>query len=1554
MPLGGKECPGNSCRDVEVKKEDPNGNPIEGITFEAVNPGNHPVRTATTDEHGKAILVNVHNGQTFLSEVAKEGYTFCSATSNTGATYDTPTFEFQSNKDYSFTFVNAPPGMDCDGKPTNTTGSISIKKLFQGEGEDELYSATFELTSTNGYSQEKVIGNGNTEVFENLLDDTYTLKEYNVIASTPYRAIDDQVFQVENGKIIKNANWKTPDGIAELQYDEDEKLLVVTNQMGSEEVPKAELKVKKTFQDSKNQDSSLIATFTLTGTTAVGTVSIGPISIADDKSYTFENLAPGNYTLTEDSSGSPKYGKVEPWKFIVTNDGQIVEDSTMTMFGGGTKHPPQGSSAFEKKIENPKIKTAELEVEKKFEGAKNGSKLKAKFVLTGPDSDDIVEEKEIQHGSSYTFENLKPGTYTLTEVSNSDEANYGLVAPRTFTVSTDGTIVEGATVTTFGGGSTYPPKNSSKIKIKIDNPKIKTAELKVSKKFKGSNSSSLTATFQLTGPDSDDLVVGKPVIIRNGSSFTFEKLKPGTYTLTEVSNSDEANYGLVGSRTFVVDTNGHITEKMAVTLFGGSYNPPNPSKLSIEIENTKIPKAQLTVKKTYEGLSNTDLKAIFELTGPVGYTSEGEKEIGTGGYTFKGMIAGDYTLTEISSGSPEHNKVGERKFKVDENGHITETTAAVLFSGGHHQPSPTKMTINIENPLIPTAELTINKTFQYAGEGNELQATFKLTGPNGYEESITVPGGVTNTFTGMKPGTYMLSETGTPNDYIPMIIPKKFTVNPDGTIGNTEEDTHVVNIENKKKLGSLAIWKVDPNHKFLGETVQLPLSGAKFVLLDSKGNKWSYEQETVFGATIFVGIPYGEYRLVEIVAPTGYEINPDYAAETIGTYTIHDGVPITINAPIVKETVNNTKKISKVILTKYQDNSTTPVEEAIFDLYKKRVFPYSSDLKVKTGLSTNINGEIEVSDLEKGTYYFIETSAPYGYKIMGDGKSKSFTITQHGDERTVTVYNEVIPKGSVTLTKYNEEGSQTPKTLAGATFAIYQGDDRITVNGVSEWTTEADGTLTVDNLLIGSYVFIETEAPTDYVRDQKPIPFEVTAYNETEIDTKVEAYNKLKDGSVQFTKVSNNEGHTPLQGAEFELQDEFGNVLETGLKVKDDGTLKIDLTFGKYQLVETKAPKYHVLDQTPIPFTLSEESLSESEDNILNFGNVVNEKGGDIRVEKVDAANNSIKLLGAVFQLLDDEVVIATATSGENGIATFEGIRYGSYTIKELTAPEGYLAIASDETISVTLVKGTDEAPLVTVKNQKIHESFTVRKVNAANPTGLGLPGAVFKVKVQVPTESSEGPAVFEDVDGMSNLVTNASGEIPETQLPPGKYQLVEIQAPAGYTTNSTPIPFDIVKDQTTVVSLTVANNLISTPPGPGPSTETGGGGGGGGTPPTTTIVLPTPQPQVPFVVVPRAPGVPVTVGEELQPEGPNVTVPEEPQPEGPNVTVEEPEGPSVTVEEEPQPEGPSVTVVEQPRPTLPRTGEGVPVGVLAAGLALTLLGGWLLFGRRRKEDSQL
>ena len=152
------------------------------------------------------------------------------------------------------------------------------------------------------------------------------------------------------------------------------------------------------------------------------------------------------------------------------------------------------------------------------------------------------------------------------------------------------------------------------------------------------------------------------------------------------------------------------------------------------------------------------------------------------------------------------------------------------------------------------------------------------------------------------------------------------------------------------------------------------------------------------------------------------------------------------------------------------------------------------------------------------------------------------------------------------------------------------------------------------------------------------------------------------------------------------------------------------------------------------------------------------------------SASTGAPLAGAVFELVSGNAVIATQTTGADGMARFENLQPGVYTIREKSAPEGYLvSVPGEQSVTVT-AGGTAHASFA---NAEI--TGKIRIVKRDSLTREALAGAEFTV-----TRLS-APAGATGVGGSVVIVTDASGVAETGWLPWGRYRIEETTVPQHY-----------------------------------------------------------------------------------------------------------------------------------------------------------------------------
>ncbi len=620
-------------------------------------------------------------------------------------------------------------------------------------------------------------------------------------------------------------------------------------------------------------------------------------------------------------------------------------------------------------------------------------------------------------------------------------------------------------------------------------------------------------------------------------------------------------------------------------------------------------------------------------------------------------------------------------------------------------------------------------------------------------------------------GTYTLIEESAPDGYLIEQKQRGIVIDESYVEGSEVEVGNQLTVTNAKIIRDVQLNKID---KETGAS----LSGATFALQQKVGDAYKVIDRltTNPAGIIYKGdLEPGEYQFVETKAPNGYELNTEPIPFTIGEK----------QTEIITLTAKN-KKLASVELTKLAKEDGNRLAGAAFKLERE------GGSVVEPLLRTDEDGRIFVTNLQPGTYQFVETKAPTYYQL--NEEPISFTI-KAGDSSTVTVTanNELI-RGKAELTKVDKDDEATK--LDGAVFELQNEAGKALQEDL---TTDKAGKIVVENLKPGKYQFVETKAPEHYKLDTTPIPFTIEK-SKTEADVRVvavKATNELIRGSVELVKVDEDDEDKTLAGAVFELQNEAGETVKKDITTDENGKIVVEnLRPGKYQFVETKAPAYYELDADPIAFEI-EKSQKEQLDIIAKNKLIT----GKVELTKADQDNNYAPLAGAVFELQNEagETLQEDLTTDKAGKIVVENLKPGKYQFVETKAPEHYKLDTTPIPFTIEKSKTKENVEVVVVKaeNELIRGSVELVKVDEDDEDKT-LAGAVFEL------QNEAGEMLQED------LTTDKAGKIVVENLKPGKYQFVETKAPAYYELDADPIAFEIEKSQKEQLRITAKNKLIT------------------------------------------------------------------------------------------------------------------------------------------------
>ena len=344
-------------------------------------------------------------------------------------------------------------------------------------------------------------------------------------------------------------------------------------------------------------------------------------------------------------------------------------------------------------------------------------------------------------------------------------------------------------------------------------------------------------------------------------------------------------------------------------------------------------------------------------------------------------------------------------------------------------------------------------------------------------------------------------------------------------------------------------------------------------------------------------------------------------------------------------------------------------------------------------------------------------------------------------------------KGNTAGIKIKKIDVDTNEPIPSTVFELSKQDG--TVIGTA--TTNAEGVVTFNDLYQDTYVLKEIKSNDDYIVMQETI--NIPAYYNKITDKTIT--NKHKEGNVKVLKVDKDNNKIVLGNVEFDLySNEFGRVIGT-YRTDVNGEISIkNLRTGTYSLIEKTTNKW---------YNLAEDSNIVIEWNKTTDVTVENElKKGQIKIIKVDADNNEIKLKGVKFEVLsEDGSVLEEIITDENGeaITNKYAVRdYESITLREKETLKEYSLNDEPQTIELK----ENEITTIQFTNEVKKGQIKVIKVDKDN-NEVKLEGVKFEV--------------YDENDKLiETLITDENGEAITSRLPIShEYTVKEVETSETY-----------------------------------------------------------------------------------------------------------------------------------------------------------------------------
>jgi hypothetical protein len=494
------------------------------------------------------------------------------------------------------------------------------------------------------------------------------------------------------------------------------------------------------------------------------------------------------------------------------------------------------------------------------------------------------------------------------------------------------------------------------------------------------------------------------------------------------------------------------------------------------------------------------------------------------------------------------------------------------------------------------------------------------------------------------------------------------------------------------------------------------------------------------------GLPEGNYEWREISTADGYMISSKKA------------ITVTADKTAKTEFINKASAPDKGKITIHKRDAETRADlagakfevAAAEDIYVGNGYCIYPKGTVIDTITTGTDGIAETTKaIYKGYSYTVtEIEAPKGYSIS-DEPTQTIKLVEQQAEFVVDFDN----KQNTIPFEITKTDISTGELIPDCTFEILNENNEQVITG----TTDENG-IAHFQLAIGKYFYREISAPDIYEIDDTPYPFEIT---ENDDIVKAEMTNKKKSGSIKVTKATT--GNLNIEGIKFFATgiSDTNKDLKFEATTNENGVAMFDkLVIGKYVITEdgsTVPAAYLVADE-------QEVTVEYNETAEVAFENI--EKTGSITVHKTTEGQKNIE--GITFYLRgtsdSGREINIPATTDKDGVAVFENVPIGTYSIieDEETVPYGYL-VADEKEVTV-IYSETVDAEIIN------NEQTGTIKVHKRTEGDLNISGITFYLKgtsdsgreINIPaTTDKDGVAVFENVPVGTYMVIEDEKTVP-------------------------------------------------------------------------------------------------------------------------------------------------------------------------------------------------
>ena len=456
-----------------------------------------------------------------------------------------------------------------------------------------------------------------------------------------------------------------------------------------------------------------------------------------------------------------------------------------------------------------------------------------------------------------------------------------------------------------------------------------------------------------------------------------------------------------------------------------------------------------------------------------------------------------------------------------------------------------------------------------------------------------------------------------------------------------------------------------------------------------------------------------------------------------------------------------------------KDNKELVLEGVQFNVYNV------DEDKLEGTYTTDENGEIFIENLKTGNYKIVEIETNKWYNLASE-----VNVEVKWDKTTEIQIENELKKGQVRITKVDSEDNEIK--IKDVQFNVLDENGNI----LETIKTNENGEATTSKYPVRDYenIYIQ-EKSTD----------ENYLLNDEKIKVKLEE-NKLEDivvenvhkrGNLKIYKVDKDNKELKLSNIVFDLYSEKEEKVIGTYTTDENGEIYIEnLKIGDYKIIEKENNGwYNLADEKNVEVKWNETTETTIENEL---------KKGRVRIVKIDAEDEEIKLEGVTFNVLDkDGNILEKAITDSNGEAITSSFALKDYKeiyLQETSTNENY--ILNDEKIKIELKENETEE--VTVKNEKIKGQIKIIKTSENDSKVTGD-------KKGSPIEGIEFEIYNSKDKLIEKITTNKDGIAITSKLEKGKYKIKETKGNEWYYINENTFEAEI-KQNNEIATVNITN----------------------------------------------------------------------------------------------------------------------------------------------------